>query len=183
MSKPVIIKLRAYDIRLAEAQAEACAMGGESQIREVHDRAEKLREDQVVGQVGTIALHRYWFGHVEQYMMGRYFQNKMPWEGDGGEDIPGANIDVKTSLMRRSTDPMTYNLPIRGRERHAGWVYVLALLPLDYRESKQVFLMGWIGDSELPAEPKADGPLAGAFVMPVPKLNPLPPVAFNLFPR
>ena len=179
----VTVQLRAYDIRLAEAQAEACAMGGESQIRATKERAEKLLEDQIIGQVGTIALHRYWFGHVEQYMVGRYFQNKMPWEGDGGEDIPGANIDVKSSLMRRSQDPTTYNLPIRPRERHPNWVYALALLPLDYRESRRVHLMGWIGDDELPAQPKTDGPLAGAFVIPVTQLHRLPPVTFDLLPR
>lgn len=178
----IAVRLQPFHLRLAEAEAQACALGGTSQVR-ASDRQVMLYEDQVVGQLGTVALHRYWFGHLELYLLGRYFQNKNPWQGDQGEDIPGANIDVKTSLMRRSLDPLTYNLPVRARERHPDWVYVLALLPPDYQESRMAWLVGWISDAELPSTPKADGPLAGAFVVPATDLHPLPPFHINLLPN
>lgn len=178
----ITVPLTRGELRLAEAQAQACALGGTSHIRGASDRAASLTEDQVIGQLGTIAMHKYWFGDLTRYLMGRYVQNQHKWDGDGGDDMLGGNLDVKTSLMRRSPDPLYYNLLVRPRERHDGWVYVLALVPVDYKDTLRVHLLGWLGDAELPTEPMADGPMAGAFKVPAVDLNALPPVRFNLLP-
>lgn len=178
----ITVPLSPGDVALAERQALACATGGHSQVREAADRKARLLEDQVVGQVGQLALHRWLFGSVERYVVGRYYQNKFPFEGDQGDDVPGCNLDVKTSRMRRSTDPWTYNLAVRPRERHEGWVYVLALVPQDFETAPRVHLVGWAADADLPAAPASQGPLAGAYVLPATELYRLPPIAYRWLP-
>lgn len=173
----VSVTLSEADLRLAARQAGLAALGGTSQLRSRDDRAASLNDDQLIGQLGQLALHRYWFGDVSRYVLGRYFQNRHPWEGDLGEDIPAANVDVKCSRMRRSPDPLSYNLCVRPRERHAGWVYVLALLPQG--NDREVLLVGWAADRELPDEPEASGPLAGTYRLSAEALHPLPPVRYD----
>lgn len=177
------MRLSGADVRLARRQAALSALGGTSQLRSREARAAALADDQLIGHLGQLALHRYWFGDVGRYVLGRYFQNRHPWEGDRGEDIPGANVDVKCSRMRRSQDPLSYNLCVRPKERHPGWVYVLALLPAEVDgDGCEVTLVGWAADDELPAEPEASGPLEGTYRLSAKLLHPLPPVRYDFFP-
>jgi hypothetical protein len=176
------IELHPGDVAVAEANARAACMGGVSRIRG-DDRMATLGEDQIVGQLGQIALHRYWFGHLHLYAVSRWHANQNPELGDKGHDIPGANVDVKASVMRRSQDPMTYNLCVRPRERHDGWVYVLALVPPNWRDSLEVYLVGWAQDQDLPALTVSEGPLSGTYALPATYLRELPPVRFRLLPE
>lgn len=173
------IPLSGYDWNLVQHHALKASLGGISRVRAGADRSAFLNQDQVVGQLGTIALHKYLYGTTERYIFSRHAQNRVPDQGDGGEDLPGANVDVKTSVMRYGQDPLKYNLCVRPRERHAGWVYVLALVPKDYECNRVVHLLGWQADEDLPSEPAAAGPLAGAFVVPASDLHPLPPIQYN----
>jgi hypothetical protein len=183
MSGIITIPLTAEDVVMAEFQAAQCAFGGQSQFRkEPAERAATMTDDNIVGQLGQIALHRYLFGHIERYVEGRYIQNKYPTVGDGGEDIVGCNIDVKTSLARYAQDAAKYHLIVRPKERHAGWVYIHALAPKDWRGNPRVVLTGWLMDEELPPEPETTGPFTGAYVMPVPELHPLMPIRYALLP-
>lgn len=174
----ISIPLSKYDWALASYHAGRAELGGVSRVRG-SDRAASLVEDQLVGQLGTLALHKYLYGTTERYVFSRHAQNRFPDQGDGGEDLPGANVDVKTSVMRYGQDPWRYNLCVRPRERHADWVYILGLVSKEYVTDRLVHLLGWIGDAALPAEPATEGPLAGAFVVPAHTLVALPPIHYD----
>lgn len=158
---PVVVELSASDTALARKYARGAELGGQSQVRG-SDRGERLAEDQLVGQLCTLAFHRHQLGHLDLYIASREAANAEPWRGDGGTDVPGKHIDVKGSAMRASDDPLRYRLPVRPKERHSANRYVLALLP---REPTKVYLVGWAKDSDLPEEPDRSGPLAGAFTI------------------
>lgn len=170
------------DFRFAQRHAALAAVGGVSRIHDADERQKQLMEDQIVGQLGQIALHRYLFGHAQGYAISRYYQNKFPTTGDSGEDIPGANVDVKTSVMRYSQDPLRYNLFVRERERHEGHVYILALLETNWRMNRLVYLVGWVKNDELVAMP-GNGPQDDdRYGRSAKELHPLPPIAYNWFP-
>lgn len=149
------------DLVVLRENAQKCWLNGKSAVR-MGDRVRFGLEDQLVGQLGELALARF-LGHPEKYFERRDEINCHPWEGDGGSDYPGHQLDVKTSLMRRSREPLAYNLVVRPRERHAENLYVLALVPALDREAIRVVLVGFIRDGELPSEPQASGVFAGAY--------------------
>lgn len=166
LSKPLI--------RLAEDYASRSAIGGRSAVRSKEDRSAELMSDQVVGHLGQIALHLYWFGGLERYRLGRFYADTYPTQGDGGADIGGANVDVKTSRMRYGQDPLAYHLPVRNAERHDGWVYVLGLVG-----DAEVHLVGWYPDQLLETWRHTDGTFAGACAVPAVSLYALPPVKYQ----
>lgn len=178
----VAIDVSKAELNFARHHASRAEVGGVSRVRETATaRAHALEEDQFVGQLGTLAFHKYLHGHVHQYALGRYLQNRMPTVGDGGEDVIGTNLDVKTSLMRASRNPSDYNLLVRPAERHAGWVYALALVPQAIEIERMVYLVGWATDEQLPARPEADGPFRGAFRLVAADLTPFCPIAYHLY--
>lgn len=153
-----------WELEAIRYNAEECWLGGKSHVR-TGDRVSHGPEDQFVGQLGEFALARF-LGKPEVYFERRAEINKNPWMGDGGSDFPGAQIDVKTSLMRSRRSPMKYNLVVRPRERHEDNIYVFALVTkLDFVESK-VVLVGYAHDRELPDTPDESGVFAGAYRMP-----------------
>lgn len=165
--------------------ARQAEIGGRSNIREQVARMEEIGRDQLVGQIGTLALAK-WLkgtsaGHHE-YALGRQVANRAPTVGDGGADIVGSNIDVKTSLCRYPGKALSdYNLVVRPREWHAGQVYVLALVeaPLEcgWREWTTVIvhLMGWATAEQLRDTGGTDERFGDASVLPAYELQPLPP--------
>lgn len=141
--------------------AEACWINGKSHIRGA-ERASAGPEDQMVGQLGEWALARY-MGVEETYFSRREQKDLKPWEGDDGTDIDGVPVDVKTSLMRASKDPLRYNLLVRPRERHPETWYVLCLV--ESLETNKVFLVGGLPERALPTTVDTSGPFKGAYRM------------------
>lgn len=175
-----VIQLRSDELQLVEHFAKQAALGGTSHVRIRSDeRLEQLREDQLVGQVGECALSRYLCGSSLLYAITRTMRNLTPTQGDGGGDLLGTNIDVKTSVMRYSPEPLHYRLLVRPAELHPGTVYVLALVYPDWRETREVSLVGWATREDLPDLPAPHGPFQGAYVLPAPHLHPLPPFAWT----
>jgi hypothetical protein len=174
----VIVTLSKVDFALATHFARQAEVGGVSRVRG-QDRAATLSEDNLVGQLGTLALHKYLYGHTHAYAQSRYMQNKFPTLGDQGDDLIGANVDVKTSVMRYEQNPQKYRLLVRPKEFHSGWVYVLALLGSEYSRFHDVHLVGWATAEQLP-EPEVDGPFAGAHVLQASRLTQLPPIRYSL---
>lgn len=156
-------------------------VGGTSQVRSGGDRQASLATDQVVGQLGELALSRYLGGTPLFYALTRTVRDLDPTRGDDGGDLLATNLDVKCSLMRASPDPLRYRLLVRPRERHDGSVYILALVAEDVWSTGKVCMVGWCADRDLPPEPAADGPFAGAYVVPATALKALPPIHFNWF--
>ena len=176
-SRFIHIKITPHDIKMAQFMAKKSEIGGVSRIfTDRQDRLARQAMDALVGQLGTLAGYKYMTGGTDGYIRSRYMQNKTPHQGDGGEDIVGANIDFKASLWRYPEKP--YHLCVRPRERHEGWVYIHALVP---QTTKEVLLTGWASDAELPAAPNADGPLAGAFALPLSSLHAMMPIQWRWF--
>lgn len=164
-------------LRLAQRQAKLCCIGGRSNIRESQDREAELEIDQTVGQIGQIALALWKDGHIGEYLAQRAAANAYPTQGDGGADLLGSNIDVKSSRMRHSDDPMRYRLAVRPRELHDGWMYVLCLVD---SMMTGAMLVGWATSEELTEfPPDDDGPFAGAYTIMAPELHRMPPTDWS----
>lgn len=174
----VTIKLTKSEVDFILNMAKGAELGGRSEARP--DRAERkayLEEDQIAGQLGECALHKYWHGHLLEYARFRWFKNRVRSSGDAGIDIVPFNVDVKASMIRneqRSLDD--YHLAVRDRERHKDWIYIAGLAKRIETGEAIVYLMGWATDSELPGQVDEEGPLKGAYTLPCSTLHPLMPL-------
>lgn len=159
-------------IHVCRKCAKAAEIGGRSQIHQDRGRRKEfLGEDQLIGQLGEAALSLYTYGNLDAYIEHRAQMDADPTSGDGGFDLPGIPIDVKTSLMRSTKiGALDYKLCVRERERHKGIVYVLALVPMDL---STVRFIGWLPEEDLPCEPEPYGTFAGAFVVRARRLKPI----------
>jgi len=180
LNDTIAVDLTAEQVRQARLRAQQAAFGGRSQIRNSERRQATVLEDNLVGQLGTLAWSLYHFGTDHYYNLTRFVANTYPYQGDGGYDSLGLTIDVKGSAIRSRLPLLNYHLLVRPGERHKGWVYVLALarLPEDESKGTRVFLVGWINDAELPPQPETDGPFKGAFCVCASQLHPLPAFAW-----
>lgn len=176
---PVVVGLSPDDLEAVAGYAGRAQVGGRSEVRTAGDRQPNLATDQLVGQLGEVALSRYLGGTRLFYELTRTVRDLDPAAGDGGGDLLAVNVDVKCSLMRASQDPLAYRLLVRPRERHAGLVYVLALVEPSVWQTGEVTLVGWCKEADLPSQPQRDGPFAGAYVVPATQLQPLPPICFD----
>ena len=158
------------ELSFLQRHAQRAELGGRSSIRGAEDRQDKLRQDQIVGLVGHFAGIKSLFGDVRLFRLQRHFADLYPAIGDGGSDVPGSNIDFKSSLITKP-NLLDYKLAVRGRERHRGMNYVLVLVEL---EPKPVaHLVGWASEASLPQTPESTGPFTGAYVLKASQLNPL----------
>lgn len=167
MEDIISISISPAELAFCREQARAAEIGGRSAVRG-SDRGAALAEDQIVGQIGTYAGHKLLFGDARLYRLSRYFANIYPTRGDGGSDVPGANVDFKASLRRAERPLLDYRLAVRPAERHAGMVYVLVLVERGY---SCAHIIGWLAESALPAEPETSGMFAGAFIVQARALN------------
>lgn len=133
-----------------------------------------MAEDQLLGQLGQYALSVYLTGNDLAYRKARCKANQSPLKGDGGFDILGLKVDVKTSRMRYSQDALAYQLIVPPSERHPDWTYVLALIPKDC--NNRVYLVGWLRDCDFTPAPNGTGSKTGKFVRDACELSPLPPL-------
>lgn len=156
-------KLTADEIWTVRPYAQRASLGGMSHIRNSDDRRENLSIDQIVGQIGEFTLARF-MGDESKYFSRRDEIDKNPWQGDDGFDYPDSDIDVKTSFMRGSTDPMKYRLAVRPRERK-NKRYILALVKKLEDYGALVTFAGWAYDSDLPKDPDPDGIFSGAYTI------------------
>lgn len=151
------------------SNAEKAWINGASHIRG-GDRSRMGPEDQLVGQLGEYAIAKY-FGVDESYFARREEINRNPYVGDGGSDLVGFNVDVKTSLMRASSNPMKYNLLVRPKELHADTAYVLALVADASASDIQVRLVGFAWAEDLPDSVETAGVFRGAYRVPATHLK------------
>jgi len=185
----VVVELGAFELELVKRKTAAMvdtfktelrANGyGESNFRA--DRDSTIDEDNLVGQVATLAGCKWLYGTALGHYVwrsSRWAADRAPTVGDGGADVPGSNIDFKGSLLRNADRPLdAYHLPVRPRERHAGNVYVCVLVE---RAMLRSHLVGWATDEQLPADAETDGVFKGAHVLGVSELNPCPPFGWTL---
>lgn len=173
------------ELKMLKHMADKASIGGISRIRNKEDRLKELTMDQLIGQLGTYAFLKYWTGRAfcYEYLISRYYANLHPDQGDGGSDVPAANIDVKTSYMRASDDPSKYRLLVRPSEKKNDWIYVLALVeknnaPITEWTESKVALVGWATSDMLPSETASSGIFSGAFVLDAIHLQQLMPIKY-----
>ena len=154
-------------------QARLATIGGESSIRLADDRKKKLIQDQVVGMAGHYALCKYWFGDDHMFRVQRFFANQYPNMGDGGVDIPGSNVDIKTSHLHTSLPIIEHCLPVRPREFKESTVYILGLFEVS-DDIYKVHLVGWAKGCELSLA--SAGVFTGAYTIKASGLHELPPI-------
>ena len=169
-----VLHINAPEMALIRLMARAAMRGGKSYIRASSERRATLETDQLVGQLGTYAGHKFWFGHSYNYLVSRQQANLNPNTGDGGSDIVGANVDFKTSLIRSDRPLLDYRLVVRPIERKPAKVYVQLLADIQ-QNTANVYILGWADDAMLP-EPEREGVFQGACVLQARKLHPLPPL-------
>lgn len=177
------VGLLPWEMAVVQAKAKEWDFPGHSNVRQGIERAATLAGDALTGMLGQYAGQKHFFGAaaLEKFLVSRWHADKHKFESDGGSDIDCANVDFKTSLRRSSGKPLLdYNLVVRPREMHAGWVYVLIVLDMLAGDRASAHLLGWARDDMFPP-PAIDGIFAGAHVLPSRVLNPLIPIRFDYF--
>ena len=171
------MKINTAEMNLVKQMSMAACRGGVSRVRTGESRMGALFEDQLVGQVGTYAGHKFWFGHSYNYLVSRQMANIYPGSGDGGSDVVGANIDFKTSKIRSNRPLLDYRLVVRPHERTSGKIYVQLLAEIT-GATATVHILGWASDDMLTTLAQ-DGVFAGAYVLPAQELQALPPLRWS----
>ena len=139
--------------------ADAC-IGGKSEIHNTEERIGKLTIDQTTGIIGEYVLSKLYFNSPLPFEEHRAWCKIHGRYGDGGADILGTNIDVKTSLVRSTKPMLLYNLGVFPDERHEGNVYVSMLVTginddcviTDKEQGVVAHVIGWCFEHELPNE-------------------------------
>lgn len=175
----VQVTLNEDEVALCRSYARDAEIGGRSNIRGREDRDANLSLDNVVGQYGTLAFACWLLPDcgVDAYVVTREAQNENPTQGDGGIDLLGIELDVKTSVCRGNQPLREYNLLVRPNEYHRNWLYLLGLIPHRTPEwtwkTVTVLLMGWCKTKDLP-QPGLDTRFGDARALVAEKLRPLP---------
>lgn len=144
----VRVDFNSTEVKACQDQARTLEFGGVSFSRKSPgERQATLREDQVVGQLGELALFVWAYGKsrgLQEYLKTQESKRGRGHRGDGGQDILGHKVDIKSSLVRNNKDIFTYNLLVASREFHPGWWFVQGLV-WEYIPdvSATVAVMGW----------------------------------------
>lgn len=139
------------ELKLAYQMAKKAEIGGKSRFRNDNDRQANLTIDQFIGVgLGELAGNKHFFS-VKDYYNSRIKKNENPYSGDNGSDTLGYKIDYKASHAK-NPNLLNYNLVVRPKELHSGFVYILILIrshglspqSLITGETKpKIYLMGW----------------------------------------
>ena len=168
---------------LAEKNATIASKGGRSNVRRVGERNTKLMTDNMVGQLGMIAMCRYMHGHIADYLVNQFYANLYRNSGDGGHDFTGMNLDVKAARYynNRERTVLEYRLAVHKNEWHEDWVYALAVVDLDART---VYLPGWASGEDFPKQAVSHDAVRfrDSYIIEARELNRFPPFNWNWFP-
>ena len=180
----VEVFLNSDELNLAYEMAKGAEIGGKSRFRNDNDRQLNLTIDQFIGVgLGELAGNKHFFT-VKDYYDSRTKKNENPYSGDNGSDTLGYRIDYKASHAK-NPNLLNYNLAVRPKELHHGFVYILILIKsyglppqsLITGEIKpKIYLMGW-ADYDMLKDKQATSGIFGptsssdvAYVIPVHKL-------------
>jgi len=144
--------------------------GEANKYSKVHED-EKVREEKhplnsYTQMITELAMCDYIYGPIEgpiQFDKSRTIMNDNPKGDDGGSDVPGFQIDVKGSYMKKSQNFFEYALSVAlddkydpRKDKFKGKpesIYVLALCKKDHIQTKKgimaAHLIGWCWDCEI----------------------------------
>jgi hypothetical protein len=136
--------------------------------------------DRTIGVIGEYAINVYMRGKIEGFLKFDEFRTEMngkPAGDDGGSDVPGFPIDIKTSAMRSTRlKTLDYHLPIPPKDRRDGNVFVLGLVDkgyLDIENRKMIVdIIGWAHDKEF-TQYRSTGVFEGKYVIKARELHPM----------
>lgn len=179
----VRIKISRDIFKLAERNAGVASKGGRSNVRESGERGKMLSLDNLIGQLGMIAMSKFLYGHIGDYLVNQFYANLYRNAGDGGYDFTAMNLDVKAARFYpgRQRQILDYRLAVHRNEWHDDWVYALAVVDLDNRV---VFLTGWAAGDDFPEEAISSDAkrFRDSYVIAARDLNRFPPFKWNWFP-
>lgn len=183
-SQIVEVYLEKEEIDIIKVMSKKACLGGKSQVRQnSEERKKELEIDQFVGQLGTCAFHKYQFGHIKRYIESREIANSNPYVGDGGRDIPNANVDIKCSLFRSTRKSLLEHfLPVRPHEMHDDWIYIMGMADRFENWKNElilVYLIGWACSDMFPKNCESQGIFANTYVLQGSQLNPLPKIKWE----
>lgn len=172
----IYVPLSFEQFLIVEKEAKKLELGGKSAIRDNRqDRMRNIRNDQIIGQCGEMALSLYLTGKIDKYIERRNELNKTLWKGDGGSDFPNLKVDIKSSRKNDRLDYLDHNFLLKPKEYHLDTVYIQSLVKVT-GVTALVVLVGWIKACMLPPKPREEGMFSGSYVVPCYDLNPLPPL-------
>ena len=154
------------------------SFNGVSRIREPEDRKKNCVQDQWVGLASEYAFQKLMTGKpiMEEFIGKRLEHNCDVHKGDGGSDLPLANVDVKGSQIpigrEQKQSLLDHHLLVRPRERHLNCTYVRAFIREEDQQS--VVFVGCLEENELPDEVSTRPGIEGAFAVLVRDLHRLP---------
>jgi len=106
-------------------------------------QGKKLWENQLIGYMGQMKVIEHLTGTNLLFYQDVEELGSKP-VGDGGSDIPGGRLDVKTTLMRYGPNWNTYHLLVRPREFHEDTVYVQCLVSSYSDKGAKGMIVGWL---------------------------------------
>jgi hypothetical protein len=140
------------------SNAQKATMYGGSQIRSASSRQATCGDDQIAGQLGELALHKFFYGKdgFKYYQQSRDKRNANPKKGDGGRDLfdgeKHLDADVKCTRLQYGAKAIRYNMVVPEKEFYKDWVYIAAFCgKTDESTDKNdaVILAGWIYASDI----------------------------------
>lgn len=156
--------------------------GGVSRVRpEKAERIKYVYRDNLVGCVGEIALTVYMFGSTFMYRLAQLILSAHENYdlGDGGYDIPGLNVDIKSTYYTAgSRDRLQYHLIVNNKEYKPDWNYYFCIVDGNEKSFGDVYLAGWMDGEEL--REKDIKRFRGAYSVEVAMLNKLPKYRWDL---
>jgi hypothetical protein len=187
------------EVEALDPLIQEAIIGGPSHIAPYRTK-EELTEFQYCAFWGEAAYHKYTYGHIYFLIYIRELRNKNKGKGDGGQDIEGRNIDVKTSAMRSKKNKgilKGYRLLVRKHDLRKTWTYIAGFVGLKYLLFKKglvrypvtVDLVGWathpsdILKENTKEHPDGEDWFEDAYLTLNEKLNPLPPIGVLDFNR
>ena len=159
-------------VRFFRPKIEATGKSG-SHIQDTNERLKRLADDQITGQVAQLAGTLYLTGSDHTYRMQRWISMLHPHLGDEGYDIPGLQMDFKGSRLKGGKSPHDYKMLVRPQERKHKWCYAFAVVEINSNKAR-AYMMGWFSDEEIKCKPQSSGLFAGAHVISIEQLHPLP---------
>ncbi len=177
------ISLSDQELEFAVISTRSKLRGGYSGTRQNKaERRKFLYRDNLVGSVGEVALCKYLYGNITMYRLAQFIgeSNSRMNVGDGGFDIPGLNIDVKSTFVKGKKDILTYHLAVNQREFKEHWNYVLALVEGDENNVGSVYLAGWLYGTDLDRLSTPNETFSNSRAVQANLLNPLPRFNWSL---
>lgn len=173
-------KISRGEMAFLRNKARNAMIGGVSNIRNENDRREELETDQLIGIIGHYAFVSIYFGSSQPFLVQRWYAEHNKYQGDIS-DVPGANIDVKSSRLNQERPVLTHSLIVRQKEFSRETIYVLVLVSISQDgETAEAEIVGWIHGRDMPQRPNTEGIFAGAYSVVANRLNPVMPVRWYL---